>query len=154
MPFENEFDVVGAFDVLEHIAEDEVVLDEMFRAVRPGGGVILAVPQHPALWSQPDVYAHHERRYRRAELDSKVSRAGFEVVRSTSFVTVLLPLMAATRIRDRGRDDYDPTAELKVGAVTNALLGAALAFERSLIRVGLNLPVGGSRLVVARRPVS
>ena len=38
IPFENEFDVIGAFDVLEHIGDDELVLSQMCRAVRQGGG--------------------------------------------------------------------------------------------------------------------
>ncbi len=152
MPFADEFDVIGAFDVLEHIAEDEAVLAEMHRAVRPGGGIILSVPQHPSLWSRADTFAHHERRYRRGELATKVRRAGFEVVRSTSFVTLLLPLMAVSRWRDRENADYDPTAEMRVGNLTNTVLGGALAFERGVIACGIDLPVGGSRLVVARKP--
>ena len=36
IPFEEEFDVIGAFDVLEHIDEDELVLSEMNRVLKPG----------------------------------------------------------------------------------------------------------------------
>jgi SAM-dependent methyltransferase len=46
IPFESEFDVIGAFDVLEHIEEDEKALAQIFHAVLPGGGLILTVPQH------------------------------------------------------------------------------------------------------------
>ena len=38
IPFENEFDVIGVFDVLEHIEEDEIVFSQIFRAVKSGGG--------------------------------------------------------------------------------------------------------------------
>ncbi len=44
IPFGGEFDVVGAFDVLEHIDADEEVLAEMHTAVRPAGGIVLTVP--------------------------------------------------------------------------------------------------------------
>src|SRR5262249_12041957 len=67
MPFEDEFDVIGAFDVIEHIKDDERVLSQMFQAVKPGGGIALTVPQHRFLWSVADVYKHHERRYERRE---------------------------------------------------------------------------------------
>ncbi|MCC6904213.1 MAG: class I SAM-dependent methyltransferase, partial [Anaerolineae bacterium] len=63
IPFRDEFAVVGAFDVLEHIEEDQAVLRQMYQAVRPGGGIMLSVPQHPALWSEVDVYSRHVRRY-------------------------------------------------------------------------------------------
>ena len=38
---------IGAFDVLEHIQEDTAVLPQLFQATRPGGGIMLTVPQHP-----------------------------------------------------------------------------------------------------------
>ena len=38
IPFEKEFDVIGAFDVLEHIDEDGIVLQQMFQATKSGGG--------------------------------------------------------------------------------------------------------------------
>jgi hypothetical protein len=52
----------------------------MSEAARPGGGVILAVPQHPFLWSDFDEKAHHVRRYRRGELEQKTEKAGMRVV--------------------------------------------------------------------------
>src|SRR5438128_805680 len=66
--FEDEFDVVGAFDVLEHVIEDEDVLVQIFNAAQPGGGLLITVPQHRFLWSASDQYAMHRRRYNRAEL--------------------------------------------------------------------------------------
>ena len=152
IPFEEEFDVIGAFDVLEHIAEDERVLSEMYRAVRPGGGVILTVPQHAFLWSQADEHACHVRRYSAEDLRHKVQQAGFSVVRVTSFVSLLLPLMMLSRLRQRAPDKaYDPLAELKIGGFTNWVLGKTLDLERALIHMGLSFPAGGSLLLVARK---
>ena len=74
IPFECEFDVVGAFDVLEHLVEDEKALAQMFNAARPGGGLLVTVPQQRYLWSASDEHAMHQRRYSRAELREK-SRA-------------------------------------------------------------------------------
>lgn len=153
MPFDREFDVIGAFDVIEHIAEDETVLAAMYRAVRPGGGILLTVPQHPSLWSEYDVRAHHVRRYTAGELRHKLTRAGFEIVKMTSFVSLLLPLMLLSRRSQRVTGaDYDPLAELRIAPAANALLECVLDAERLLIRAGLSLPAGGSLLAVARRP--
>ena len=55
------------------------------------------------------------------------------------------------RARPAPQADYDVLAELKVGALTNTLLAAALAFERGLIRCGFRFPAGGSRLLLAQR---
>jgi len=152
MPFDREFDVIGAFDVIEHIAEDEAVLGELHRAVKPGGGVVLTVPQHPSLWSEFDVRAHHVRRYTRDDLAQKLARAGFGIVKMTSFVSVLLPLMMLSRrSRHTPAADYDPLAELRIGRLANAVLECMLDAERQLIRAGCSLPCGGSLLAVARR---
>ena len=79
IPFREEFDVIGAFDVFEHIDQDQTVLEQMHAAVKPGGGIIVTVPQHRWLWSMVDEYSFHRRRYRRMELLQKVKAAGFEV---------------------------------------------------------------------------
>lgn len=152
IPFREEFDVIGAFDVLEHIHEDESVLFEMFCAVRPGGGIILTVPQHAFLWSQTDVHACHVRRYAARDLTAKVEAVGFQVERMTSFVSFLLPLMIISRAcQPASNGSYDPLAELKISGVTNEVLEKIMSVERMLIRADLNFSVGGSLLMVARR---
>ena len=150
MPFEGEFDVVGAFDVLEHVEDDEAALAGMRRAVRAGGGVILLVPQHPRLWSEMDVVARHARRYTRRVLVSRVERAGFDVVAASSFVSVLLPAMVVSRAARRAlRRRYDPVAELTPGPLNRAF-ERVLDGERRLIERGWSLPFGGSLLMVGR----
>ncbi len=151
IPYVDEFDVIGAFDVLEHIPEDEAVLVQLRSALKPGGGLLITVPQHPRLWSSADVYACHVRRYTASEIRCKVENAGFEIVRSTSFVSLLLPAMLASRRRGRDRGDFDPRDEFRIGRTANRALEEILRIERWLIRTGVSFPVGGSRLIVARR---
>ncbi len=152
MPFESEFSVIGAFDVLEHIDEDETVLREIHRALQPGGGVILTVPQHPFLWSVADDHAFHKRRYTRAELLGKVTGAGFKVVRVTSFVSTLMPLMLLSRLARKCHiRRFDPYGELGLGANVNRILRNILEGEQFFISHGVSFPVGGSLLVIARR---
>jgi SAM-dependent methyltransferase len=151
IPFEDEFDVIGAFDVIEHIREDEEVLASMHRALLPGGGLILTVPQHPRLWSASDEYACHVRRYTASEIHGKVLAAGFDIVRSTSFVSLLLPAMLASRRRGQKGREFDPVDEFRIGPGANRALEAVMGIELAMIRLGISLPAGGSRLVVARR---
>jgi SAM-dependent methyltransferase len=152
IPFREEFDAAGAFDVIEHIEDDRAVLGALREALVPGGGLLLTVPQHPSLWSEFDVRARHVRRYRAGELRSKLVDAGFEIIKMTSFVTLLLPLMFASRLAQRSPGaDYDPLSELRIAPWLNRTLEAVLDFERMLIRAGVPLPAGGSLLAVARR---
>lgn len=146
------FDVVGAFDVLEHIPDDTGVLAHLYRAVRPGGGVLVAVPQHRWLWSRVDELGHHVRRYRRRELVSRMQAAGFEIVRATSFVALLLPVMAVSRWIDARRTAPFDCGEFHVSPAINGALTGVLAVERGLIRHGVSWPAGGSLLVVGRKP--
>lgn len=152
IPFSQEFDCIGAFDVLEHIEEDQVVLDQMYQATTLHGGIVLTVPQHPWLWSQADDFAHHVRRYRSQELKLKIEKAGFEIVSMTSFVSFLLPLMLVSRLRQRQPNaHYDALAELKIKGTLNQILEQIMTWEHSFIRWGCSLPWGGSLLVVAKK---
>jgi SAM-dependent methyltransferase len=152
IPFAAEFDVVGAFDVLEHVEEDQIVLSQLFQAVKPGGGLLLTVPQHPSLWSEADVRACHKRRYTREELVQKVEAAGFQTRRVTSFVTLLLPFLWVSRRRKRAAGNGGANAEYQMNRVLNGFLEAVLRLETCLIRWGGCMPAGGSLLLVAQKP--
>jgi len=148
IPAREVFDLIGAFDVLEHITEDQTVMQEVHAALVPGGGFLAAVPQHPALWSQADVAAHHVRRYRRGELERKLRDAHFEILFSTSYASVVLPLMFASR----SAAHRTAPRELAMHPLLNGILRGALHAEVALTLKGLAWPVGGSRVVVARKP--
>jgi SAM-dependent methyltransferase len=151
IPCVDVFDLTGAFDVVEHIADDEAVLRGMRAATRTGGGTIIAVPQHPWLWSHADDIAHHQRRYRRGEPEAKLRRNGFEVLFSSSFTALLLPLMAASRLigRDSKTDD-DVLGEFTLNRGVNAMFIAILRAEIRMTLAGWRWPAGGSRIVVGR----
>ena len=148
--YEVEFDVVAAFDVIEHILEDVLVLQNFHRAIKPGDYCLITVPQHQWLWSPMDEAACHKRRYSKKELHAKVEAAGFRVVRSTSFVTLLLPLMFAARLKR----DANGGAELTLNSLLNWALGVVMQIEYFILNCGVSLPVGGSRLVVCQRDES
>jgi SAM-dependent methyltransferase len=151
IPAAGLFDLTGAFDVIEHIADDEKVLRGLRAATRTGGGAIIAVPQHPWLWSRADDLAYHERRYRRGELEAKLRRNGFEILFSSSFTALLLPLMAASRLKGEGKQkDEDPFREFKINRRLNDLFTAILRAEVRMTLAGWRWPAGGSRIAVAR----
>jgi len=145
IPFANEFDLVGLFDVLEHIEEDEKVLLQIFEAVRAkSGGLILTVPQHRFLWSYADEFACHCRRYSKTELCSKVEKAGFEVTFVSSFVSLLLPLMLISRLTKGNPKDYSLECEFKMPTWLNRAFEIAMQIERTCVQAGLRLPLGGA----------
>lgn len=156
LPFRESFDLAGAFDVLEHVAEDEEVMREIADGLVKGGVFLATVPQHPWLWSISDDIAHHERRYRRGELEKKLERAGFCIDFSTSYTAGLLPIMALSRILSR----YTPVTsdsreiarqEFEISPLTNSLLTMIVTAEVAMTERGVRWPAGGSRVVVARK---
>lgn len=152
IPFSDAFDVIGAFDVIEHVEEDELVLREMHRACKAGGGIVLTVPQHPALWSHTDELARHKRRYTRGDLLRKIEAAGFEILDVASFMALLLPAMALSRFRQRASRVSDAMDDgFRIGSMLNRIFGGVCEIERRMIRAGLRFPAGGSLLVAARK---
>lgn len=153
IPFIEEFDSIGVFDVLEHIEEDTQVLSQIHQALKPQGVCFITVPQHKWLWSPVDDYACHVRRYSAKELHTKLTARGFEILQSTSFVSSLLPAMLASRIiqKFKSKKKFNPRAELKISPWINTLFEKILNMEIRFIRRGINFPLGGSRLVVARK---
>ncbi len=155
MPFLDEFDAIGLFDVLEHVEPDELVLHNAYIALKDEGILFVSVPQHPFLWSANDRASFHKRRYRRSELLTKMNRVGFQPIFISSFVTLLFPLLFTIRLikrRSRFENPFDAVmAELSLTPSLNATANAIMKVEELIIRAGIPLPFGGSLFLVAKK---
>ncbi len=153
IPYREEFDVIGAFDVLEHIEDDHKVLRSIKQALKPRGGVMITIPQHQFLWSSADEKACHKRRYSKKEIIELLDKAGFEIIRATSFITLLMPFMLVSRkiLNKNDKPENDPLAELKLPRVMNYTFEMICSLELLLIKSGINLPFGGSLFIIARK---
>ncbi len=153
LPFKNSFDVVGAFDVLEHIPEDTEVLREINSVLTPGGGIILTVPQHKFLYSYTDVIACHVRRYNAAELKEKVLNCGFEILDMFSFVSILFPMVVLRRLIwfKKNAVESGELPELAIPKFLNTFLSWILHMECFLTRKGIRFNWGTSLVLVGRK---
>lgn len=77
VPEGNTFDLVCAFEVLEHIADDQRALESWSRLVKPGGSLLLSVPAWQDRFGPMDENVGHFRRYSPQELSSKLASVGF-----------------------------------------------------------------------------
>ena len=155
LPFREAFDVIGLYDVLEHIEQDTRVLSQLQQAVRPGGHVILTVPQHNWLWSEVDTLSGHKRRYEPKELPQKLQAKGFEVLQTSSFVSFLAPVMwAARKLGGTPAQNMDDVMkQFHIHPWLNASFSAVLRLEQIVKdRTRIRFPIGSSQIVVARRP--
>lgn len=151
-----EFDLIVAFDVIEHIDDDVAALTNINRMLHKGGGLIITVPQHMFLWSKLDEIVKHKRRYSRRELVTKLQENGFDISYVTSFLFVLFPLMLISRMFDKKGDQLqsDEVAlekRVKFPNVLNWIFDLFMRVDEALIRLGVSLPFGGTLVVVARK---
>jgi SAM-dependent methyltransferase len=165
-PFSVPFDMIGLFDVLEHLPDDRRVLADLHGMLQPGGVLILSVPAHQSLWSYFDEAACHCRRYTLPELESKLREAGFTIEYATEFMSVLFPLVWSGRriaaLLNRNQSGQNAARknvemsqqELRIVPVVNELLTAILRQEERLIAQRRRLPCGTSLLAIARKSSS
>ncbi len=151
-PFVAAYDVVGLFDVLEHIDDDAAALASAWRMLAPGGRLILTVPRHPFLWSHLDGLVHHRRRYRAGDLVAKVRAAGFEVRAVVGYGALLLPLAYLARFAYRNVRGLEQV--LRLHPLLNAVFDGVERVERAFIRAGVRFPFGDSVMLVAAKPGS
>jgi SAM-dependent methyltransferase len=156
LPFENEFDAIGAFDVLEHIELDELVIKNVYSALKEEGCFFVSVPQYMWMWSKTDDYARHKRRYSKKELISKLRSAGFRIEYVSSFVFALFPVMILSRLFSKratnsSADRNGDAPELNLNPVMNSIFRTITIIDEWLIRFGISLPFGGSLIAVATK---
>jgi SAM-dependent methyltransferase len=155
LPWEDAaFDLVTAFDVIEHTPDDRRTLAELRRVTRPGGLALITVPAYQRLFSAHDVVNQHYRRYARPSLFAAARDAGWRPGRSTYFNSVLLAPAAAVRLVQR-RHAHEPKARSDLALTPprlNGLLELPLRAEAAWLRGGRRLPAGLSLLAVLHNP--
>jgi SAM-dependent methyltransferase len=152
LPFREEFDVIGAFDVIEHIDDDVAALKEIHKALKPGGGILMMVPRHMFLLSAMDTTAHHKSRYSGAELWRNVRAVGFHMVRQLSFGMLMLPLQYFSRrvLMKKGARHSD-VLETDEHPIRDLVLRKLLELDKIPIRWEINYPCGASLMVIAHK---
>src|SRR3954447_22042017 len=109
LPFKDgAFDLVSAFDVLEHCEPEADALAELARVLAPGGRLLLSVPAYEWAWSDFDEHNGHHRRYTRQRAAHAVEGAGLRVERSTYAFAAVFPMFVAERAARRARRRWRP----------------------------------------------
>ena len=149
IPDEGAF-MVTACDVLEHISDDKKALKEFYRILEKEGILFLTAPAFQFLWGGADKLSLHKRRYNKEQLENLLKSAGFKVLRSTYFNTLLFPPVLIGRILERILK-LKPEVEYKsLPGFLNHLFFKIFAFERYLLKY-FNLPFGVSLMAIAKK---
>jgi SAM-dependent methyltransferase len=160
LPFADaSFDVVGAFDVVEHCEPETVVLAEFARVLRPGGRLLMSVPAYQWAWTSFDEENGHHRRYTRDRAVAAVRQQGFEVLRASYAFAGTFPFFAAERLLRRSVRAVRPApvgpADVvslpRTPEVVDRLLTGLSGIDRRLLR-NRDLAFGSSVVLCARKP--
>lgn len=151
MPFASRFDLIGLFDVVEHVEDDAGFLRTAASLAVSGGFVLLTVPADPRLWGKFDQYAGHYRRYTRNALTGLLQEAGLEILRLLPLFRSLWPLARIGAVLQRNNRVSDPAREYRVASPWNELFRLILSVERRLFGSSES-GIGTSWLVVSRTP--
>ena len=151
-PFENKFDAIGMFDVLEHLEDDVLALRQVSKMLKPDGLILVTVPAHQWLWNRDDAIAAHKVRYGKRKLNQVFEQAGLQVLEARFFFIAILPLLYLRRLlnRDSGEEvtDNERIIDIRINPLLNKLLLGLSRLENTLSNWIPNL-AGGSLLLVA-----
>jgi SAM-dependent methyltransferase len=161
MPFKITFEMVGMFDVLEHLPNDTDVLAQVHTMLSPGGALLLTVPAYKSLWSYADRNANHKRRYTRKDLEQKLTQVGFKAEFVSYYMMSVFPLVWAGRKvsnrrlllsknpRELERSMFKD--ELKIRPVIDPLLFQAVSQEIPFLKRRQHIPFGTSLIAIGRK---
>lgn len=145
---DSSFDLITAFDVLEHLTDDTVALKEWGRVLKTGGFVAISVPAYQWLYGPHDKALLHQRRYTLPELRSKLGSTGFQPIFSSYVFMFTFPIFVLQRLLAKGLKQtagYNPAPP-----IINWLLVLVGRIEAGLIR-SVSLPFGSSVFVLAKK---
>jgi SAM-dependent methyltransferase len=81
----DKFELICAFDVIEHVFDDVRALNEINRVLQNGGIFIFSVPLHMNLWTDFDDRVGHFRRYEGETLKQTLSQLNLDLLSSAAY---------------------------------------------------------------------
>ena len=147
---ENQFDLITALDVIEHIEDDVQSLKTIKALLGSKGTAIITVPAYMFLWSHFDELNEHKRRYTLPELQTKLVESGLQIEMISYYNTLLFPIAYIVRklnnlLGRNGASDIDMP-----GNRVNVILRNIFSSEKWLLRF-CKLPFGVSILAVVKK---
>lgn len=163
LPFDdNSFDLVCAFDVVEHVIEDDVAVSELKRVCKDDAFVVITVPAFMSLWSNHDEINHHIKRYRKNEIlelfndPANIQYTGYFNFWLFPLVWIFRKLNNLFSVTDKTHDEDEVSSDLTVMSkpgLISKLIYKLFASESGRVLKGKSFPFGVSILTSWKKPV-
>ena len=158
LPFEaNQYDLVAALDVIEHVEDHQLAVQELWRVCKPGGHIVITVPAYQFLWSRHDLINHHFRRYTLSQLTDLFRPLQGKVIYQTYYNSFLfLPIatyrwlmnifqkLLGKKEKPLGKYDYEV---LGTGGWLNQILSGIFHLDYHCLKGGIRFPAGVSIMI-------
>ena len=143
--FAQKWDLIGLFDVVEHIDDDRGFFWRVREALNDRGWLAITVPAFPFLWSAHDVNLHHYRRYTKATLKSLLDETDYDVEYASYWNMSLFLPAAAMRLMGKSGE-----SGLSLPGMLDAVFLRLITLETLCQRL-ISLPFGTGIVVIARK---
>ena len=152
---DNSFDLVCAFDVIEHVEDDKKAISELIRVCKNDGQICITVPAFQGLWGNHDVVNNHYRRYKIKSLKNSIDQQFAAILYTTYFNSMLfLPIFLVRKFRSffnrSSKNNDSDFTYFKTNRFTNKLLKIVFGIELFLLRY-IRFSFGVSLLMLLKK---
>ena len=156
LPLENNsYDMICAFDVIEHIEDDNKAVEEIYRVLKPKGKYFITVPAFQSLWSNHDLVNHHFRRYKKKLLNKLIENTNLKINHSTYFnfwlfipIYITRFILNNTPIKKDSNSSGSDNEIMQSSNIINEILYRIFHSEKFLLRLNIKFPFGVSILTI------
>lgn len=135
---DDSFDLVCAFDVIEHVEQDQKAVDELIRVCKPGGSICITVPAFQSLWGIHDEVNGHKRRYVKNQFTKLVDHHAIRMLYISYFNTILfIPIFLFRKIQNISKESHLQDSDFKYfksNIMINGLLKFLFGMELFFLR--------------------
>lgn len=128
---DEKFDLITMFETLEHIEDENKVLQKVYNLLNDQSTFIFSVPARKKLWGDSDEFVGHLRRYEKKEIADLLSTNKFELVKIISYGYPFLNIIRIIR---------DKVAKVKMEQLKNTVNKKELTKQSGLNSTSIKFP--------------
>jgi 2-polyprenyl-3-methyl-5-hydroxy-6-metoxy-1,4-benzoquinol methylase len=152
LEYKHKFDIITILDVIEHVNEDQKLLESLKDLLADAGSIVITVPAYQFLFGPHDIINMHKRRYVKKAVKKVVENSGYQIYKLSYFNTILAPLIILRRLLDSGlkKQEYLKDDDDIPNKFANNILKAIFGLEKYILPY-ISLPFGISILCIAKK---